>query len=1097
MASVSTNFTSLASVESAVNTLETQSLSLTDACLAAAQSFDNVSYYEIAYATFASDSQIVGYLTNGDYISIYGTNFTGYPITLTRIDYSFASSGVDVSLFGSISQATETSDTTGVLTKVIVNDGLSRFTMIGRDNIAVENESVFTSLVFQYGSISVTYNGTFLDFDDYSTDDISGRITSTTLKYGAYALTISGLNVDLNALDALVTPDDFLNFVLAGNDTVTGTAAGEFLAGYGGADVLNGLAGNDTLDGGAGNDTLNGGIGADSMSGGSGSDAYYVDHIGDVVTETDAAVLTGGNDLVSSSLGAYTLAANVELGRITNAGAANLTGNALNNILYAAAGNNVLDGGDGSDTVAYSYSTAGVIVDLSLNVQQATGGSGSDTVIDIENIVGSGYGDRLTGNSGDNVIVGGAGNDTLDGGLGIDTLAGGDGADIYYVRDAGAVVSETNTNPVTGGVDFVCSYLASYELAANVENGRILAAGAADFAGNGLNNVIYAGIGDNTLDGKLGIDTLSYAYGVAGSGVVVSLAIATAQVTGGSGTDTVLDFENLVGSAHADTLTGNSGANVLSGGAGSDTLNGGAGIDTMIGGDGSDIYYVDNVRDVVTETNAVAATGGIDIVFSYLNTYTLGANVEYGRILAATSANLTGNALSNLLYAGAGNNVLTGGAGADAAAYDFAASGVTVNLALTTAQATGGSGSDTLREIENLRGSSHADRLYGNSARNVLVGGDGGDILDGGAGIDTMIGGEGSDIYFVRDVGDQVSEVNATAATGGYDMVYSYVASYALGAHVEYGRILLTTAANMNGNGLDNVIFAGAGNNVINGGSGTDTVSYLYAARAVTINLAVATAQATGGSGSDTLVAVENLIGSSYADRLTGNAGNNVLSGGAGNDALAGGAGDDVLNGGAGADTMAGAAGSDTYHVDNVGDVVSENGASGTDTVLSYLPTYTLGATMENGQIMIAGAADMTGNALANVLTGGDGANVLNGKAGSDALTGGSGLDIFVFDTALDAATNLDVLTDFNVGDDTIRLDDAIFTSLVAGALDAGSFISGDNLTAAADADDYLIYDSATGALQYDPDGNGALAGIQFATLSSGLALTAADFVIS
>jgi hypothetical protein len=101
----------------------------------------------------------------------------------------------------------------------------------------------------------------------------------------------------------------------------------------------------------------------------------------------------------------------------------------------------------------------------------------------------------------------------------------------------------------TGGTDLVYSYLSTYTLGTNVENGRILATGAANLTGNTLNNLLYAGAGNNSLNGSTGTDTVSYAYGLSGTtGVTVSLALATAQVTGGSGTDTLISIENLTGS---------------------------------------------------------------------------------------------------------------------------------------------------------------------------------------------------------------------------------------------------------------------------------------------------------------------------------------------------------------------------------------------------------------------------------------------------------------------------------------------------------------------------------------------------------------------
>jgi Ca2+-binding RTX toxin-like protein len=114
-----------------------------------------------------------------------------------------------------------------------------------------------------------------------------------------------------------------------------------------------------------------------------------------------------------------------------------------------------------------------------------------------------------------------------------------------------------------------------------------------------------------------------------------------------------------------------------------------------------------------------------------------------------------------------------------------------------------------------------------------------------------------------------------------------------------------TSALNATGNALNNGLYANTGNNHLDGDTGTDTLSYLYGASAgITANLAITTTQATGGSGNDTLLNIENLIGSSFNDRLTGNSGNNVLNGGLGNDILTGGSGKDSLTGGSGNDTF-------------------------------------------------------------------------------------------------------------------------------------------------------------------------------------------------
>jgi Ca2+-binding RTX toxin-like protein len=151
----------------------------------------------------------------------------------------------------------------------------------------------------------------------------------------------------------------------------------------------------------------------------------------------------------------------------------------------------------------------------------------------------------------------------------------------------------------------------------------------------------------------------------------------------------------------------------------------------------------------------------------------------------------------------------------------------------------------------------------------------------------------------------------------------------------------------------------------------------------------------------------------------------------------------------------------------------------------------TLRTTNDNG----SAAINLTGNANGNVVIGNSDSNVINGGDGNDELTGLGGLDSFVFDTTLSAAFNIDQVTDFNVNDDTIWLDDDIFSSgLTPNNSVAGSqFVIG---PAALDAGDRIIYNSATGAVLYDSDGTGSAAAIQFARLSAGLPLTNFDFLV-
>jgi Ca2+-binding RTX toxin-like protein len=259
-------------------------------------------------------------------------------------------------------------------------------------------------------------------------------------------------------------------------------------------------------------------------------------------------------------------------------------------------------------------------------------------------------------------------------------MAGGDGSDTYYVQDVGDLVSETNATASSGGTDLVYSYLSSYTLGANVENGHLLSTGAANLTGNSLNNVLYAGVGNNVLNGSTGIDTVSYAFGVTGTtGVTVSLALTTAQATGGSGSDTLIAIENLTGSNNNDTLTGNSLANVLTGGLGKDLLTGGAGSDLFDFNAWSEIGLTSATRDVINDF-----APGVDKI----DLSTLDANEGFAGN-QAFSAPVVGGTFSGA-FANAGDlyfdnvaHVLYGNTDADAAA-EFAIQLVGVS-ALTAA----------------------------------------------------------------------------------------------------------------------------------------------------------------------------------------------------------------------------------------------------------------------------------------------------------------------------------------------------------------------------------------------------------------------------
>lgn len=334
------------------------------------------------------------------------------------------------------------------------------------------------------------------------------------------------------------------------------------------------------------------------------------------------------------------------------------------------------------------------------------------------------------------------------------------------------------------------------------------------------------------------------------------------------------------------------------------------------------------------------------------------------------------------------------------------------------------------------------------------------------------------------------------------------------------------------GDGNDTLI-GGIGNDTLDGGAGPDTASYQTSYAAVNANLSISTAQNTGPSGTDTFVSIENLIGSSFNDNLIGSAAANRIEGGGGSDTLAGGWGADTLNAGAGDDIFVIASWSD--HVagelieggDGYDEILVTMTSSGTlilqpgtdvervviGTGVAITPNTT-GTTVigvdgsgltsditiygNNGSSRLSGgiANDILfGNGGHDTLVGGAGNDVLAGGVGRDHLSGGEGDDQFVFDTRPNKKKNVDTITDFVIGEDSIVLENSIFTALgtTIGDLTAASFHTG---AKAAAADDRIIYNPTNGALIYDTNGSAKGGAVQIAVLQTGLDLSHHDFYI-
>ncbi len=952
-----------------------------DGTVAVTDIFSNMS----AFAALRSDGSVVtwGEPLSGGYMESYDYSITYYPgvyhvdettgeLLMDRTVSSELSGAIDITTIYSTTYAFAALRSDGS----VVTWGWSRF---GGDSSAVARQL--------NGTVDVTQ--IFSNGEAFAALRVDGSVvTWGDSKFGGDSNAVANkLNGTIDVTEIFSTDDGGFAALRADGSVVTwgnANSGGDSraVASQLSANVLAfaDIHSNEmTRCGTPGNDVINGYSGADIMAGGDGSDSYYVDNGGDRVIERNANAAIGGTDIVYSYLAAYTLTNHVENGRLLASGNANLTGNGLNNVLYANAASNVLNGGGGTDTVSYLYAaTAGVTANLASSATQATGGSGNDKLISIENLTGSSYNDVLTGNSGVNVLNGSAG---------ADTLIGGDGDDIYVIDNPGDKAVETNTG--SSGVDLIKSYL-SYNLTdtdgdgsngGNIENLQLMGLSALNATGNALENLLYANSADNVIDGGEGIDTVSYRYG-ASAGIIVSLApLSAAQTTGGSGIDTLISIENLIGSTYNDTLSGDSAANLLDGGAGLDRLTGGNGGDTYVvdnsgdivvetnagssggvdlvqafvsygltdhvenlrlmgtahlsaagnglnniidgnngnnfidggtgadnldGGNGNDTYVVDNNGDIVIETNS-STTGGNDLVQAFVS-YTLVANVENLRLMGTTALNATGNPLNNVIDGNSANNGINGGAGADSMrGGDGSDSYIVDNTSDTVVETNAASagGTDLIQasvsyglpaNTENLRLTGTADlNAYGNGLDNRIEGNSGDNLINGGMGADRLIGGDGSDTYIVDNLADIVVETNPSGI-GGIDAIQTTV-SYKLAANVENLRLLGSGALNATGNALNNRLEANSADNIISGGDGIDTVSYQYGATSgVIVRLAASGAsQATGGSGSDTLLGIENLTGSIYNDFLGGSNGNNVLAGGMGSDFLFGNGGNDVF----------------------------------------------------------------------------------------------------------------------------------------------------------------------------------------------------------
>jgi Ca2+-binding RTX toxin-like protein len=785
---------------------------------------------------------------------------------------------------------------------------------------------------------------------------------------------------------------------LTGNglgNNLAGNGQANLLAGLDGDDTLDGTAGNDTLDGGLGNDSLLGGLGNDSLFGAAGADTLAAGPGLDTVdggADADTLVVLGNfadytrtrpnatdTRLVFAGTGEDVTFRNVESvvfldGTRTLADVHLNIVSANNDVIVGTPGNDTLDGlagadtlvgldgddtyfvdvagdvvtegdgaGSGSDRVNVVF-TAGGTYTLAANVENATIANGTAGV----NVTGNALDNVLLGNATANLLTGLGGNDTLDGGLGIDTLVGGLGNDFYAIDTLADVVTE---NPGEGndGVAVLLAAGATYTLAANVENAGIgNATPGVNLTGNALDNTLQGNSQANVLNGSTGNDAL---YGNAGN----------------------------------DTLLGGAGSDFLRGDAGNDSIDGGVIADRINYTDGNTVSYANSTGAVNVNLSGITGTGstGTGTASDGLGGTDTLANIFYVQGSSQDDTLVGSAALTLEVFEGrAGNDTINGGAITDTlngensnrVSYQNAAVAVNVNLATGTATSAadtgaGSDGNDTLININQVRGSSHADTLTGSDDL-VLT-----EQFEGRAGADTIDGAGGLDLvrYDNAAAGVNVDLAGGTASDG-------YGTTDTL-SNIEGARGSKFADTLSGGNAANDALefFMGLeGNDTIDGGRGYDRAEYTLSTAGVNVTLGGAgSGTASDGYGTtDTLISIEGVRGSAFNDTLTGSNAADIF------ESFEGREGNDNINGMGGTDRVVYTASKAGVTV-NLATGTASDGYGGTDSL--------------NNIEDVLGSRDfndsLTGSAADNKLEGQGGNDTLDGGLGNDSLLGGLGND--------------------------------------------------------------------------------------------------------
>ena len=373
-------------------------------------------------------------------------------------------------------------------------------------------------------------------------------------------------------------------------ENVLGSMHDDMLTGSGFANRLSGGDGDDTLDGGYGNDNLAGGMGDDVLKGAGGTDT--------LVGGPGADMLSGGDGIDTASYKYSSAAVRVNLSKIDSS-----TGDSMPELEGGdAEGDTIATPGDEPDIENVIGSDYGDYLrgdDFTGN--KLEGGKGDDwdnrQTSDIEGgLFGGGGDDTLAGGEGMDYLSGGAGRDDLWGGPGDDLIEGGEGDDFPLRRDHSIPGDQGAVTPVDAALvsDGFLKAMDDLSDADALDDMGITRGGLFGGAGD---DTLVGGAGADYIDGGSGTDTVSYASSADGVGAALPVTInldtgvhLRGDAVGALGDDYIRNVENVIGSGGNDTITGNDKRNVLDGGDGNDELTGGDGADTFVfkKGGGSD-----------------------------------------------------------------------------------------------------------------------------------------------------------------------------------------------------------------------------------------------------------------------------------------------------------------------------------------------------------------------------------------------------------------------------------------------------------------------------------------------------------------------------